>query len=127
MGRKLNVAKIYLEPGDNFTATAASPVVGKRFVKIAPGGVGNHPRVAQAAAGDRAIGIAFSDAAANTDVLVSSQGVISVTAGEALAANDAVAVGADGKAVKVAASAPQVGTVFADTAANGDAPIKLKV
>lgn len=120
-----NQAKTYLEPGQASTCLAFAAVVGKRFVKVTTGGLGNHPNVIPAVAAGAAYGVSHFDAAINTDVSVLRQGTFSVTAGaSALTAGVEVEVGAAGVAVALSAGRP-VGVCLADTAAGGDAPITL--
>lgn len=113
------------------TATAQAAVVGKTFVKIDPAtpaiGENEKVRVVTAAAGERPYGVAGWDAAVNEDLTVFHTRTISVTAAEALAAGDPVAVGADGKAAKAAEGATIVGVCERPTAANEDAPVALSL
>lgn len=128
MARKLNVAKTYLEPGDNYTGVVVTaPIIGKTFVAIGAAGLGNHPNLKTAAVGATADGVAFCDAAIGTDLYVCAAGVISVTALGAIPGGSPIAVGAGGKAVVAAGAAVIVGKAWADTADGADTPVKLKV
>jgi len=112
-------------------------VTGCRFVKAAadPDNYFDADRtlpIETAAAGDQPLGVAGWDRDSvdeynpNT-VTVFRYGIVSVTAGEALAANDLVAVGADGKAVKAVAPAPAVGTCLRPATADTRAVIALNL
>jgi len=86
--------------------------------------------VATAEAGVHPFGVAGWDRAANDEnnpntVTVFRRGVVSVAAGEALAAGDRIAVGAEGKAVKAAAEAVVVGTALRACAANTGDPVAM--
>ncbi|QWY81914.1 hypothetical protein SEA_SICARIUS2_9 [Arthrobacter phage Sicarius2] len=113
---KPNQAFEYFSSSDAITCEADAAVVGKTFVKLVAGGRDQRPKVVTAGAGERPYGVAAWDAAKGESVTVIRVGIISVTAGEALGAGAAVAVGAGGKAVAAAA-----GTVYGDV--HGDAPI----
>ncbi|QIN94336.1 minor capsid protein [Arthrobacter phage Abba] len=101
---------------DAITADAVGAVTGKTFVKLVAGGTAQRPKVSTCGAGERPYGVAFWTVADKESVTVVRAGVLAVTAGEALASADAIAVGAGGKAVKAGA-----GTVYGDV--HGDAPI----
>lgn len=114
----------YFAGNDAITCDAVGVVKGKTFVKLVAGGTAQRPKVATCGAGERPYGVAFWTVADGESVSVYRAGVISVTAGEALAAGDAVAVGVDGKAVKVGASpAVAYGDVHGDAPINTDAAV----
>lgn len=121
-----NTAVPYLQAGP-FTGIPAVDVTGKRLVTYAPGGKGTAPNITTAVAGGVVAGVAAHDSLAGVAVNVESTGVIPVTAGEALAAGDRVAAGADGVAVKAVDPAIVIGTCTAEAAINTDAPIRLSV
>lgn len=112
-------------------------VTGCRFVKIVTDtdnlwDADRTRPIATASAGDVPLGVAGWDRDSADEynpntVTVFRHGVISVTAGEALAAGDLVAVGADGKAVKAAAGAPSFGYAYAAAAIDTLAPIALSL
>lgn len=120
----LNQAKTYLDPGAASTCRANAAVVGRRFVKVAPGGVGNHPNVVHSGAGDPVYGVSHFDAAISSDVSVLRQGTFEVEAGAALTAGQEVAAGANGVAV-VFATGVKAGVCLADTASGAGAPVTL--
>lgn len=127
MTTSINVpaAKTYLEPGQASTCrVGATPVTAKRFVKVGPGGVGNHPVVIHATAGGRIYGVAHFGGAVGAEISVLRQGTFEVTAGANLTAGQEVEVGANGVAIVLASGSP-VGVVTADTANGNGAPITL--
>lgn len=124
--RKQNVTGEYFVPGHRITGTAAAVIVGQRFVKVTPGGVGNHPNVAQAAAGDRACGVAGYDCPVGADVPIHHTGAYDVRAGAALTGGQQIQSDATGQAIPLAAGVA-LGTCNADTAAGAVAPIWLFV
>lgn len=125
---KANQAFEYFSSSDAITCEAVGPIVGKTFVKLVPGGRAQRPKVSVAAAGERPYGVAAWDAANAESLTIIRVGVISVTAGAALSAGDAVAVGADGKAVKVgAAPAVAYGDAHADAPINTDVAVALSL
>ncbi|GAB3535409.1 hypothetical protein GCM10027403_12970 [Arthrobacter tecti] len=128
MAYQSNPAFEYFSKPDRVTCEAAAAVVGKTFVKLAPGGADQAPKVVTCGAGERPYGVAGWDVPAGKKVIVHRIGIISVTAGANLAGAAAVAVGAEGKAVPVAA-APAVayGDAHADTTAGDDAAIALSL
>jgi Uncharacterized conserved protein (DUF2190) len=125
---KANQAFEYFSSSDAITCEAAAPIVGKTFVKLAPGGRDQRPKVVTAGAGERPYGVAAWDAATGEALTIIRVGVISVTAGAALTAGAAIAVGAGGKAV-VAGAAPAVayGDVHGDAPINSDAAVALSI
>lgn len=136
-----NQAKTYLEPGDAVTClVGGTAVLGRHFVKVTTGGLGNHPTVIPATVGGpKPYGVAHFDAATGTDVSVLRQGTtVGVIAGEALTSGDEVSVGTAGVAMKASATTQSATTPFAvtfglvavgvctaDTAINVEAPITL--
>ena len=138
----LNQAKTYLEPGDATTCkVGAVAVLGRRFVKVSTGGLGNHPVIVPTGAGERAYDIAHFDTAIGADVSVlRDNSTFEVLAGEALTSGDAVSVGAAGVAMKAVAASQSgttpfavtqatlvVGICTADTAISVGAPITLQL
>lgn len=121
-----NTAIPYFTAGP-VTGIPTVAVVGKHFVSYVPGGKGNAPKVAPAAAGAVVAGVAGHDAAIAEPVTFETDGVIPVVAGEALTAGDKVAAGAAGVAVKAADEAVIVGTCTAEAAIGKDAAIRLSV
>lgn len=120
-----NQAKTYLEPGQASTCLAVAAVLGKRFVKVTTGGLGNHPNVIPTAAvTDVVYGVSHFDAAINTDVSVLRQGTFEVTAGEAIASGDAVVGGVGGVAMKATTNRAW-GVATADIANGASGPITL--
>lgn len=120
-----NQAKTYLEPGAASTCLAGAAIVGKRFVKVTTGGLGNHPKViATAALTDIVYGVAHFDAASGADVSVLRQGTFEVTAGEAIASGDAVVGGVAGVAMKALTNRVW-GVATADIANGSSGPITL--
>ncbi|ALY09337.1 hypothetical protein FDH48_gp07 [Arthrobacter phage Jawnski] len=125
---KANQAFEYYSGSDAITCEAVGAITGKTFVKLVAGGKAQRPKVSTAGAGERAYGVAAWDAATGEALTIVRVGVITVTAGEALASGDYVAVGANGKAVKAAAApAVTLGAVHEDTPINTDAPVALSV
>lgn len=108
----------YFAGNDAITCDAVGAVKGKTFVKLVAGGTAQRPKVSTCGAGERPYGVAFWSVGDKESVSIYRAGVLAVTAGEALAAGDAIAVGANGKAVK-AGAAPAV--AYGDC--HGDAPI----
>lgn len=126
MSDRANTSKIYLAPGQRITCKAGAAVTGSRFAKYASGGVGNKPNAVNSVAGDRAVGVAFADAASGADVLIVREGVVGVTAEAALTAGQPVKSGTGGRAaVATPGTDFIVGYVVADTASGALAPIDL--
>ncbi|WP_427017864.1 capsid cement protein [Pseudarthrobacter sp. P1] len=121
-----NTAIPYFAAGP-FTGTPTVDVTGKRFVKYATGGKGGAPKIAKATAKLAIAGVAAHDQTAGVPVTVETDGVVPVTAGEAIAAGDQIAAGTDGVAMKVTTGDVVVGVAVADAAINTDAPIRLSV
>lgn len=119
-----NTAIPYFQAGP-FTGIPTADVIGKRLVSYAPGGKGTAPKIVTAAAGAVVAGVAAHDSLSGVPVNVETNGVIPITAGGALAANDRVAAGALGVAVKAVDPAIVIGICVADAAINTDAPIRL--
>ncbi|MGL3805853.1 capsid cement protein [Paeniglutamicibacter sp. R2-26] len=106
------------------TGTATAALVGKTFIGIAVGGTDQNPNLKTATAGSRPFGVAGWDVALGEKVTIFKKGIVSVTAGAALSAGDEVEVGANGKAIKLAAG-KAVGQVLADAASGADAAVDL--
>lgn len=118
----------YISPAEIPTAIAAAAVSSRRFVKIAPGGVGNRPKVVlAAAAGDSVFGVSMTDAALGEPVGTWRSGVVPVEASVALVAGDLVVPDATGKAAKGGTVGAAAGICVADAAANASAPIALTI
>jgi hypothetical protein len=117
----------YISPAEIPTAIAAAAVSSRRFVKIAPGGVGNRPKVIHAAAAtDVPFGVSMTDALLGKDVGVWRAGVVPVEAGAALTAG--ALVGPDGTGKAIAATGTSVwGVVTADCASGDSAPVALMI
>lgn len=134
-----NVCTPYYEPGGRVTGRATgAKVLGKRFVSVAqkkdlgsreldPAASGGNIRIVQSVAADpKCIGVAEYDAEDGTVTTVFRGGfVVPVVAGVVLAAGDKIAVGANGKAVKVLTTEPAVGISLADAVVDGDAIVAL--
>lgn len=120
-----NTAIPFFRLGKDVTGlvTGDSPVRGKRFVKYVVGGRGSAPAIAPAGAGERPAGIAGHDQEVGGYVHVLHGGVNPVVAGEDLIANDDIAVGADGTAVKAVEGDYVVGVAVANAPKGSDAPI----
>jgi hypothetical protein len=121
----------YFDAGEDVTAVADGPVVGKTFVTVSANQLGNASHQLDAAAtggnfvaetataGDRADGVASYDARdGERFYIVRGKKVVPVTAGEDIAAGVEVEVGTDGLAVE-SASGVAVGRAF-DGASEGD-------
>ncbi|ALY09661.1 hypothetical protein MARTHA_8 [Arthrobacter phage Martha] len=125
---KANQAFEYFSSADAITCEAVGAVSGKTFVKLVAGGRDQRPKVSTCGAGERPYGVAAWDAADKEGFTVIRVGVISVTAGAAIAAGDAIAVGANGRAVKVgAAPAVAYGDAHGDAPINTDAAVALSL
>lgn len=118
----------YISPAEIPTCIAAAAISSRRFVKIAPGGVGNRPKVVHAAAAaDGVFGVSMTDAALGESVGTWRSGVVPVEAAVALVAGDLVVPDASGKAAKGGAAEAAAGICVADAAANASAPIALTI
>lgn len=138
MPAKKNPIIKYLSSTESFTGRVLTgAVTGRTFVKLVAD-TGNQwdadatLPIATAAAGDLPAGVACwdrnsADANNPNTVTVIREGYISVTAGEALAAGDAIAVGANGKAVKVAEGGKSYGTAMRAAAVDTPAMIALSL
>lgn len=114
----------YFNDSDRLTCVAGAAIVGKTFVKLAASSDPQEPRVVPAAAGDRPFGVAQCDVKNGEPVTVYRRGVVSVTAGAALAAGAVAVAGADGKAA-ASVDTNGYGTVLADAANGADAAVAL--
>lgn len=128
----------YYQPGAGITGKASAAITGKRFVKISGARTGgpalsadlaNVHTVAQAGAGERAIGVAAHDIASGSLGPLHTQPgiVVPVTSGAAITAGAEVQADASGKAIPLAAG-KSLGVNLATVAgADVDAEIKLLV
>jgi hypothetical protein len=132
---------MFAEPDEPITGHTTAAVVGKTFANIS-GNIQSGPnietvalpttydggniQVATAAAKSKPIGVFAYDRAEGepVQVLHSTGLVIPVTAGEAITAGDQVEVGAEGKAIKLAAGVA-AGKAFTTAAINTDCFIHL--
>lgn len=107
----------YKMPGTEITAQTTAVVTGKRFVGISGDILADGSlRVAHAAAGTRAIGVAKYDAVSGGKVGVfrGARMVVPVTAGANIVAGAAVEVGTNGQAITLASG---VAVGYAESAA----------
>ena len=88
-------------PGRDVTGQPSAAVTGKRFVKISDDRDANSGlfTIAPSAAGSRPFGVAAYDAAIGEPVPVIREGIVPVQAGATITFDQALEVGADGKAV----------------------------
>jgi|SRR5215831_3212968 len=132
-----NEAIPYYEEGESIPAIVTAAVVGKTFVKISaarssgPGlaatAEGSNYKVATAASGDPAIGVAkFDQPTINGKVGLLRNGIVPVTAGTALTAGVRVQSDGAGKAI-VLASGVALGICVNDAANGADAEIALQL
>ena len=119
-----NPSRYLYQPGDEITALASVAVTGKRFVDLHSSGVIPNPNCKPAVAGTLAFGVASYDAAVGEYFTVLKEGIVKVTAGEALTAGQEVEVGVGGRA-EVLDAGTKVGTVVFDAANETDAWIDL--
>lgn len=116
-------------PAQAITGESTGVIAARKFVK--PGGnrtANGNLAVAQAAAGDRPLGVAADDAtAAGQLVRIARGGVAKVIAAGPIAAGDAVQVGAGGAggAASVAAAGVVVGLAVTGAAAGGTVEVAL--
>lgn len=125
----------FFRPGEDLSAKCTAAVTGKRFVKVSgnrtsgPGlaatGEGSVYQVAQAVAGDRAIGVSAWDGALNEIINVIVAGIVPVTAGAAIVAGNEVQADANGQAIPLAAGKSLGVAMTAASGAGVDAEIKL--
>lgn len=107
------------------TVNLASPAIGCRFVSVVAGGTEQMPNVAQTGAGADAKGVLDGDGVAGDKRAVWSESEgITVTAGAALTAGQAVESDAEGRAVPHTTGA-KLGVANTDAALNEPANIKL--
>lgn len=114
----------YFTKPDKITCKAVGNVTGKTIVKIVAGGTDQCPNISTAAAGDPSYGVAGWDVKDGEKVTIYREGILSITAGAALAAGDRVEVGAGGTAVKVT-TGESCGVVHGDAAKNTDAAVAV--
>lgn len=107
-------------PGRDITVLTTAAVTGKTFVDVSATRDASTGliKVATAAAGAKAIGVAVRDAAIGTTVAILRGGILPVTAGGAIAAGAEVEVGASGRAITLA-SGKAVGKAV-ETGTNGN-------
>lgn len=116
-------------PGDDVTATASGAITGKTFVDVT-GGVnaanGTTLTVATATAAALTVGVASRDTAsgAKLHVLRGKGSVVPVTAGGNIAVGNEVEVGANGRAVVLAAGKAR-GRAWSTGVAGSDVFIEL--
>lgn len=112
-------------PGKDITGLAAAAITGKTFVDVSANrGADGLIRVATAAAGARAFGVAAADIASGAIGPILRGGILPVTAGGTIAAGDEVEVGTGGKAVTLA-SGKAVGKAVESGASNNPVMIAL--
>ncbi|MBD8477574.1 capsid cement protein [Microbacterium sp. CFBP 8794] len=116
-------------PGDDVTATASGAITGKTFVDISAGvnaAAGTTLTVVTATAAGATVGVASRDTAsgAKLHVLRGKGSVVPVTAGGNIAVGADVEVGANGRAVTLAAGKPR-GRAWSTGAAGSDVFIEL--
>ena len=120
-----NVTKVHYEPGQAVTGKAKADVKAGTFVSIAGNIDGRNPTITTSKAGDRPFGVVAHDCKTDDHVTVYRGGfILELVATGAIAAGDAVAVGANGSAVKAAESAVVVG-VATSAAANNTVIVSL--
>ena len=121
----LTNVRVY-KPGQDVTAEVSTGTVEvKKFVKIAGSRTsGGNLAVAQAAAGDRAFGVAAHDAGTGQLVHVARGGVVKVVAAGAISAGAEVEVGAAGAAA-TKSTGIAVGYAVNGAADGADAEIAL--
>lgn len=122
-----NILQDRFNPGTDLTAATTAQVDGKTFLKYSGAMKSGLIQVATADAGGAVAGVAKYDAETNDLVGVArgNSRILTVTAGGALAAGDAVAVGTSGKAVKATSGALVVGYAVDDAADGSDALVSL--
>ncbi|MFD4457692.1 capsid cement protein [Nocardia sp. NPDC058480] len=91
-------------PGRDITVLTTAAVTGKTFVNVSADmdTTTGLIKVATAAAGAKALGVAVQDAASGATVAIMRGGVLQVTAGAAITAGAEVEVGASGRAITLA-------------------------
>ena len=124
----------FYKPGADITGYASAAVTGKRCVKISgartagPGlntsVLGGNVRVAHADAGSKQFGVAKWDAAANTLVGVTREGVVPITSSANITAGQQVEITANGMVAPLA-SGIAIGVAVNTTTSGNDAEIAL--
>ncbi|WP_102158682.1 hypothetical protein [Zhihengliuella halotolerans] len=120
----------FVDPKDASGLVAGAPVVGKTFVSFVAGGTGGLPHVSTAAADTVPNAVAAYDQVVGKAVHLISAGHVPVTVGADVVPGDRVKVGADGRAVKIAATGEEhlaIGTVYVGAATGADAAIFLSL
>lgn len=112
-------------PAQNVTVKAQGALSASTFVTISGDISGRNPLVKTAAAGNKAFGVPAHDVVDGGHVMVYRCGhIVTVKATGSLTAGDVVAVGANGKAVKLTESAIPAG-VAVSTATDGFVQVAL--
>ncbi len=106
----------YFGPGETPSYYAALAITGARFVKAHATNGGENFGCQPATEGAYALGVAATDCAAGGTVVVISEGITDVTAGENLSAGDPVVSDSLGRAIKASTAA---GSPTAATLATG--------
>lgn len=107
------------------TCEAGENIIGSRFVKLAPGGSSQKPKVVLCGAGERPFGVSAFDQVAGQGVSIHRVGTYTVTAGEAITAPAPIASGAAGVAVAATGTALVAGQTWADAPLNTDTAVAL--
>lgn len=111
------VTKVRFEPGTHLPAKAESDIDAGTLVVVSAGGI--NPTVKTAGAGTIPLGVVAHSAKAGDLVTVLRGSVVTeVVAAGAIAVGDAVAVGANGAAVKAAEGAVVIGVAVEPAAKN---------
>lgn len=115
----------FQSPADTITGHCNVALTGGRFVAVVGVQQADGPwTIGLPAAGGDSIGVILRDGAIGDRVPVSSEGIVPVVAGVALAAGQMVQTDAAGAAIVLAAG-QKLGRVMTDTAPGALAPIKL--
>jgi len=126
-GNEEQIFEYFAGTEPRITARAAVAIVGRRFVKFAPGGADQAPVITTCDADDpNAIGVAAWSVGAGEDVVVTKlNNVPGVITGAAITAPSLVKIGAGGTVVPLGASDRDlaVGWVYVDKASGVEAPV----
>lgn len=117
-------------PGQAPTCHAKAAVTGSRFVKLDESvseHADGHAQVIHAGDGEDAIGVSAVDTVINGKVMVFCEGVVEVTAGEAIGHGDRIMSGANGVAMICTEGKIALGRAWADAADTTQALVKLQV
>jgi len=112
------------DAGAKPTCHCEAAVTGKRFVEVSGPMVNGLIQISHATAAGTVFGVAFRDTAIAGTCGVYTDGIVPVTAGGAFSAGQLLEVGADGKAVVLAAGIP-VAKAMSDGVNNADAFVQL--